>query len=108
MIEVKHYIDGAWVDAGVDRFHSFDVMTAEPLCEAPIAGAQQVGEAVAAAVVLQPGQTVEASELQAFVTERLRSSRSPSKLVFRDELPYNETGKLLRRLVREDLGGADS
>jgi len=69
---------------------------------------EQWGEAVAAAVVVHPGQTVEVSELQAFVTERLRSSRSPSKLVFRDELPYNETGKLLRRLVREDLGGADS
>ena len=51
---------------------------------------------------------VEAAELQAFVTERLRSSRSPSTLVFRDELPYNETGKLLRRVVREDLRGADS
>ena len=69
---------------------------------------EQWGEAVAAAVVLHPGQAVEPSALQAFVTERLRSSRSPSTLVFRDELPYNETGKLLRRLVREDLGGADS
>ena len=42
------------------------------------------------------------------MSERLRSSRAPSKVVFRDELPYNETGKLLRRLVRADLGGADS
>lgn len=69
---------------------------------------EQWGEAVAAAVVLHPGHEVGAEVLQMFVTERLRSSRSPSKLVFRDELPYNETGKLLRRLVRGDLRGADS
>jgi acyl-CoA synthetase (AMP-forming)/AMP-acid ligase II len=69
---------------------------------------EQWGEAVAAAVVLHEGTAASAEELQAFVTERLRSSRSPSTIVFREELPYNETGKLLRRLVREDLAGAGS
>jgi acyl-CoA synthetase (AMP-forming)/AMP-acid ligase II len=69
---------------------------------------EQWGEAVAAAIVLHEGKQAEVAELQAFVTERLRSSRSPGKIVFREELPYNETGKLLRRLVRADLAGADS
>jgi acyl-coenzyme A synthetase/AMP-(fatty) acid ligase len=27
----------------------------------------------------------------------------PQQIAFRDELPYNETGKLLRRRVREEL-----
>ena len=69
---------------------------------------EQWGEAVAAAVVLHRGKQAGAEELQEFVRDRLRSSRSPSRIAFRDELPYNETGKLLRRLVRADLGSADS
>ncbi len=66
---------------------------------------EQWGEAVAAVVVPRPGTSVSVSELQDWVKERLRSSRVPGRIEFRDELPYNETGKLLRRVVRLDLGG---
>ncbi len=44
-------------------------------------------------------------ELQGFVKDSLRSSRVPQLLEFRDELPYNETGKLLRRVVKAELSG---
>ena len=37
--------------------------------------------------------------------DRLRSSRTPERITFRDELPYNETGKLLRRQIRAELAG---
>jgi len=63
----------------------------------------QWGEAVAAAIVLKPGRTASEAELQQWVKERLRSSRTPEHIRFSDELPYNETGKLLRRKVREDF-----
>ena len=63
------------------------------------------GEAVAAAVVVAPGAEVSDDELRAFVQERLRSTKTPTVIAFRDELPYNETGKLLRRVVREELAG---
>jgi long-chain acyl-CoA synthetase len=66
---------------------------------------EQWGEAVAAAIVVKPGASVAADELREFVKQRLRSSRAPQHIAFRDELPYNETGKLLRRVVREDLAG---
>ena len=66
---------------------------------------EQWGEAVAAAVVLREGVTVSESELQNWVKDQLRSSRVPSHIVFRSELPYNETGKLLRRQVRAELSG---
>ena len=66
---------------------------------------EQWGEAVAAAVVLRAGTTVSESELQNWVKDQLRSSRVPSHIVFRSELPYNETGKLLRRQVRAELSG---
>ncbi|MFQ5425635.1 MAG: class I adenylate-forming enzyme family protein [Gaiellales bacterium] len=65
---------------------------------------EQWGEAVAAAVVTKPGKTVAVDELQDFVKIRLRSSRAPERVEFCDELPYNETGKLLRRVVRQMLG----
>lgn len=64
---------------------------------------EEWGEAVAAAIVLRPGRTATAEELRQWVRERLRSSRTPQRIAFREELPYNETGKLLRRRVKAEL-----
>jgi acyl-coenzyme A synthetase/AMP-(fatty) acid ligase len=58
----------------------------------------------AAAVVLEPGATATEAELQAWVRERLRSSRTPAVVDVRTALPYNETGKLLRRVLKGELG----
>ena len=69
---------------------------------------EQWGEAVAAAIVLHPGHEASAEELREWVKSRLRSSRTPERIAFRAELPYNETGKLLRRAVRQELSGAGS
>ena len=44
-----------------------------------------------------------ATELQDWVRTRLRSSRMPARVEFRAELPYTETGKLLRRVLRDEL-----
>lgn len=85
-----------------------DVLLEHPaVADCAVVGVPDVqwGEAVAAAIVVKPGARVEADDLRRFVKERLRSSRTPERVVFRDELPYNETGKLLRRIVREDLAG---
>ena len=65
---------------------------------------EQWGEAVAASVVLKPGASASTSDLQDWVRKHLRSSRVPQLLHLASELPYNETGKLLRRKVREQLG----
>ena len=62
---------------------------------------EQWGEGVGAAVVLKPGQEASAETLQNWVKDRMRSSRVPQVIRFVEELPYNETGKLLRRVVRE-------
>jgi long-chain acyl-CoA synthetase len=59
-------------------------------------------------VVLRPGAQATAETLQAWVRERLRSSRVPERLVFRSELPYNEMGKILRRVVRRELENPSS
>ena len=65
---------------------------------------EEWGEAVAAAVVLAPGAHATEAELQQWVRERLRSTRTPQFIQFRAELPHNETGKLLRRVLRTELG----
>lgn len=61
---------------------------------------EQWGEAVAAVVVFKKNQQASVQELQDWVKNKLRSSRVPQRIEFRDELPYNETGKLLRRVVK--------
>lgn len=62
------------------------------------------GERIIAAVVIQDVTT--AQELQALVRDRLRSSRVPEQICFLPELPYNETGKLLRRALKAQFSAA--
>lgn len=79
----------------------------EAVADAAVVGVPDVqwGEAVAAAVVLKPGKRASVEDLRSWVKRHLRSSRVPQQVEFRDELPYNETGKLLRRVVRSELAG---
>jgi fatty-acyl-CoA synthase len=84
-----------------------DVLLQHPaVAEAGVTGIpdHDWGEVAAAAVVLVPGATTTGAELQAWVRERLRSSRTPAVVDVRPALPYNETGKLLRRVLRDELG----
>ena len=61
------------------------------------------GQRIAAAVVLRPGASVSEQELQSSVRAALRGSKTPQSIVFRDQLPHTETGKLLRRVVVQEL-----
>jgi acyl-CoA synthetase (AMP-forming)/AMP-acid ligase II len=61
------------------------------------------GERVIAAVVLEPGTDVSEEELRAHVRARLRSTKTPEQIEIRAALPFNETGKLLRRVLRDEL-----
>jgi acyl-CoA synthetase (AMP-forming)/AMP-acid ligase II len=65
----------------------------------------QWGEAVAAVIVPREAQP-SPDELAAFVKARLRSSKTPEVWAFREALPYNDTGKLLRRQLKAEMAGA--
>jgi len=61
------------------------------------------GEVVGAAVVVRMGAKASADELRVWVRDRLRSSRVPAVVEFRSALPYNDLGKILRRIIRDEL-----
>lgn len=64
------------------------------------------GQRIAAAIVVREGAEASVDDVRAHVRGVLRSSKTPDEVVFVDELPYTETGKLLRRVVLADLSEA--
>ncbi len=61
------------------------------------------GECVVAVVVLKAGQSLDMPQLQAFCAGRLAGFKSPKRLVIREEMPRNPSGKVLKRVLREEL-----
>ncbi|MET0899236.1 MAG: fatty acid--CoA ligase family protein [Mycobacterium sp.] len=66
----------------------------------------QWGQAIVAVVVPAAGTDPDPDELREHVRKSLRGSRTPDRVVFRDELPTNATGKILRREIVASLQGA--
>jgi fatty-acyl-CoA synthase len=62
----------------------------------------QWGEKVAAVLVPREAPPP-IDELAGWVRSRLRSTKTPEVWSFRDALPYNDTGKLLRRQLKAEL-----
>ena len=80
----------------------------DAITDAAVVGipSEEWGEAVASAVVAKsdtPANESLAQELKDWVRDHMRSSRVPEVIEFWSELPYNETGKLLRRVVKDRL-----
>jgi fatty-acyl-CoA synthase len=63
----------------------------------------QWGERVTAVVVLQPGATLTLEQLRAHCEGRLGGFKTPKRLVLREALPRNPSGKVLKRVLRDEL-----
>ncbi len=60
------------------------------------------GETIKAFVVLVPDQTAGEQEIIDFCREKLAAYKVPTLVEFREELPKNAVGKLLRRVLRDE------
>ncbi|MCW3010458.1 MAG: acyl-CoA synthetase, partial [Solirubrobacterales bacterium] len=65
-------------------------------------------EAIAAVVVARQGEEVDPDALIAFAKERLAAHKVPKSVHVVDALPKNPSGKLLKRELRQELGGHGS
>lgn len=62
----------------------------------------KLGEDLRAYVILRDGSTVSPAELRAYAQERLADFKCPRDIVVRSEFPRNATGKVLKRMLREE------
>ena len=97
---------------GGENVYCSEVETAiyqhDEIAEAAVFGIpdERLGEAVAAAVVLHPGSTLDEAELGRFLAERIAKHKIPARIWFRTEqLPRNASGKFLKRELRSELIG---
>ena len=61
------------------------------------------GECVAAVVVLQSGRNLDLPTLAAFCRTHMASFKVPKHLILRELLPRNPSGKILKRVLRDEL-----
>ncbi len=61
------------------------------------------GEDVKALLVLKPGQSLTEKEFLRFCRQNLARFKRPTSVEFRDQLPVNPTGKILKKLLREEF-----
>jgi fatty-acyl-CoA synthase len=61
------------------------------------------GERPVAVVVIDPGQSLDYGSLAAHCRAHLAGFKVPDRLVLRDSLPRNPSGKVLKRALREEL-----
>jgi acyl-CoA synthetase (AMP-forming)/AMP-acid ligase II len=62
-----------------------------------------LGQEVAAVIVPHEGCDIEPDAVRAWVAAALASFKVPAHVLFRDELPYNATGKVVKHEVEADV-----
>ncbi|MEL7547906.1 MAG: class I adenylate-forming enzyme family protein [Pseudomonadota bacterium] len=64
----------------------------------------RLGEEVAAAIVLKPGEAMSEADLKAHCTQHMAKHKHPRHVWFLDDpLPRNASGKFLKRSIRDEL-----
>jgi 4-coumarate--CoA ligase len=67
---------------------------------------EEAGEVPAAYVVLRPGSSLGADEVMAFVAGQVSSYKQVRRLTFVESIPKSASGKILRRVLREQAAHA--
>lgn len=62
------------------------------------------GESGMAILVLKPNATLTAEQVIAFCAGKLAKFKTPKHVAFVDQLPRNAAGKVLKRVLKEQLG----
>ena len=66
---------------------------------------EEWGERIGAMITTRAGADLATADLTAWVKERIGTLTTPEIIEVREELPMTPTGKILRRVVREELAG---
>ena len=61
----------------------------------------QYGEELKAFIVREPGSELDSDSVIAFARERIAAYKYPRLVEFRDSLPMNATGKILKTQLRK-------
>jgi fatty-acyl-CoA synthase len=102
------YIDGRDDDmivSGGENLYPSEVeelLTQHPaVAEVAVIGVadEEFGQALAAFVVVRPGQALTVDDIRQHVRTRLARYKVPRRVTFLDELPRNATGKVLKRAL---------
>jgi long-chain acyl-CoA synthetase len=63
------------------------------------------GEQVKAYIKLRDGETATEDEIRAFCKKNMAGYKRPRQLEFKDEIPMSNVGKVLRRVLRDEMMG---
>ena len=66
---------------------------------------ERYGEEIVAYVVPEAGSAADEAELVAWTKERIAAYKYPRRVEFRERLPMNATGKILKRALRDEVAG---
>ena len=61
----------------------------------------EFGESLVAAVELEPGAALTATEIQAYLGDRLARYKVPRRIDFHAALPREDSGKIFKRRLRD-------
>ena len=64
---------------------------------------QYADEEIIAFIQLKDGETLDEADVRTYLRGNLANFKIPKQIYFKDELPKNATGKVLKRVLKEQF-----